>query len=609
MQDPAVIENMTAKLEHRGPDGKNHYTHPDVMLGFTRLSIIGLDNGTQPIMNEDNTIIMVCNGEIFNYRELKTELQQKGHVFLTDTDIEVILHLYEEYGAGFINRLNGQFAFFIYDFKQQQFFCARDHFGVIPFYYTEVNGFFVFASEIKAILEFPEYRRAVDITGLDQVFSFPGLISPRTMFKDIKSLQNGHFMEYKNQQLTDVEYWDICYPEEKDIQPAMPEHYYAEKLEELFERSVRHRLIADVPVGLYLSGGLDSSFISCTANRLSNGNVRDSYSISFEERDINEAGYQKMVADYAGLLHHEQLFQYRDIAERLPKTVYHSECPIKETYNTASEALSQKVRRNKLKVILSGEGADEIFAGYVGYKFDMMRGSGGYTSAQNNREESAIREMLWGDPAFFYEKEQFSFRQVKQTLYSDGINGHFHHHDCLHHFVADKSKLAGRCSLHKRAYLDYKLRLVDHLITDHGDKMGMANSVEARYPFLDRELVEFVAAMPPSLKLNMDMEEKYILKKIARGKIPDAIVEREKFGFVAPGSPYLLKKDIQYINDILSWDRIKRQGYFNPDAIEALKKKYLQPGFYINVPFESDLLLIVMTFGIFLDEFKLPSYR
>jgi len=605
--DSSITKKMTDRMLHRGPDGRNFYFNGNLSFGFTRLSIIDLEGGMQPIFNEDNSVILICNGEIFNYIELREELIEKGHKFKTKTDVEVLIHLYEEYRTEFLNQLNGQFAFVIFDFNNQQLFCARDHFGVLPFFYTIADGFFIFASEIKAILEHPEVKKEVDLVGLDQIFSFPGLISPRTMLKNIKSLENGHYIIVKDlNNIKDIEYWDLDYPEINETKFDKDERFYVERLNELITRSVGLRLRSDVPVGFYISGGLDSSIITAITNKLTPNKRRRSFSIDFLEKEISESKYQKTIAKLVNSIHNEKLFLFTDISERLPKAIYYSECPLKETYNTASLALSELVHKQNMKVILTGEGADEFFAGYVGYRFDKLRQMKKKVISAETIYEDKIRQKLWGDKDFFYEKNQYSFRKVKSELYSDLINENFKEIDCLNHYVVNKEKLMNRDIVHKRSYLDFKLRLVDHLISDHGDRMALANSVEARYPFLDKELVEFVATIPPNLKLK-DFEEKYILKKMAKDLLPEEIVKREKFGFVAPGSPYLLKRNIEYINDLISYDRIKCQGYFNPDTIEKLKKKYSSEGFTINVPFDSDLMIIVITFGIFIEEFQMTS--
>lgn len=604
--DGTIIKRMVQTLLHRGPDGVDYYVNGNMAFGFSRLSIIDLEGGMQPIFNEDESIIIICNGEIFNYIELRKELIERGHNFRTRSDVEVIIHLYEESGTDFLNRLNGQFAFAVFDLKKNQLFCARDHFGILPFFYTIVDDLFIFGSEIKAVLEHPQVKKEVDLIGLDQIFSFPGLISPRTMFKNIKSLENGHYLIVNpGKSMKDIEYWDLNYPDVNEIKNNKDEKFYIERLDELITKSVRLRLRSDVPVGLYISGGLDSSIITAVTNKLTPGIRRYSFSIDFEEKEISESKYQNLIAKLVNSIHHEKRFFFTDISERLPRVIYHSECPLKETYNTASLALSESVRGQDIKVVLTGEGADEFFAGYVGYRFDKMRQMQAKNTDPGTLWEDKIREQLWGDKNFFYEKNQYAFRKIKRDLYSGMVNENFQEIDCLNHHVIYKEKIKNVDVLHKRSYIDLKLRLVDHLISDHGDRMALANSVEARYPFLDKELVEFAATIPPGLKLN-DFQEKYILKRMADRLLPEEIVRREKFGFVAPGSPYLLKRNIEYINDLISYDRIKRQGVFNPDEVGRLKKQYTGEGFRINVPFDSDLMIIVITFGIFLDEFEIP---
>jgi asparagine synthase (glutamine-hydrolysing) len=593
---------MNARLVHRGPDEQDTLLFDNVALGFNRLSIIGLKNGMQPIWNEDETIVLVCNGEIFNYIELRAELKRKGHVFRTQSDVEVIIHLYEDQGTDFLNELNGQFAFALYDKRRRSLFCARDQMGIIPFFYTLVDHTFVFASEIKAILEHPQVVRQVDLVGLDQVFTFAGLISPRTMFKNIRSLENGHFLLVNDAgEVLDREYWDLVYPA-GDGQPAgQSEQAYVDQLEALFEQAIRLRLRADVPSGLYLSGGLDSSMIAVKMNQLAPGAAKEAFSIDFIESQHSESIYQRLIARVSNARLNQKTFRYGDISERLQQSVYHSECPIKETYNTASLSLSETVRAAGIKVILSGEGADEFFAGYVGYRFDKMRAMN-IARTPASPEEEALREALWGDRNFYYERNFLEYEAVKRSLYSTGVNASFTEVNCLNQFVINRQRLHNLHVLNKRAYIDYKIRLVDHLVSDHGDRMAMANGVEVRYPFLDKDLVQFSTTVPVDLKLN-DFTEKYILKKMAGRFVPRQISEREKFHFIAPGSPYLLQKNVGCIQDVLSYDTIRRQGYFNPDEIEKLKNMYKQEGFTINAPFENDLLITVITFGMLLDQY------
>ncbi len=601
-----LLNRMTDTLTHRGPDSAGCFVEANLGLGFRRLSIIDLAGGDQPLYNEDGSLVLVCNGEIYNYRELKHQLEQKGHVFRTHSDVEIILHLYEEEGEDLLQKLNGQFAFVLYDRRKKILFLARDQFGINPLYFTVADGVLIFASEIKAILEHPLVERQIDLTGMDQILSFPGLVSPRTIFKGIESLKSGHFATVKNGDIKINEYWDLDYPRTGDVSYDRPESFYIETLFELLAQSVKYRLQADVPVGFYLSGGLDSSLIAAVIKKVSPQVNRHSFSISFTDREICEGKYQKLMAQHVGSEHHETVFDWTEIAGRLRDMIWHCESPVKESFNTCSMALSQSARDQDIKVILAGEGADELFAGYPGYRFDQLglRNSKPYDLETILEDE--LREKLWGDKDIFYEVEQIRLREVKLALYSTGLNELFEDFDCLNQELVNKDLLRDRHFVHQRSYLDFKLRLSDHLLSEHGDRMVLANSTEGRYPFLDIELVEFATRIPPDLKLN-SFTEKYILRKMAEGLVPPEIIKREKFGFRAPGTPYLLRQNIEWINDLLSYERIKRQGYFNPEVTERLKSQYSQPGFNLNPHLEIDLLMVVLTFNILLDSFKLPS--
>ncbi len=607
-----LLREMTETLVHRGPDDSGYYINEKggVGFGFRRLSIIDIEGGQQPIFNEDKTKVMICNGEIYNYKELKLDLEKRGHRFQSNCDIEVIVHLYEEYGTKFLNMLNGQYAFAIYDISKNSMFLAKDHVGIAPLFFFYENEVLVFGSEIKAILKHPAVKKKVNLRGLDQIFSFPGMVSPTTMFENVNSLKPGHYMLVNDEGIKVEEYWDLNYPKEGEIVYKDDENYYIEGLREELKKAVKYRLNADVPVGYYLSGGIDSSYIGALIQEILPNNRRSSFAITFNDKGINEAAYQRLMASQLKSDHHEFLFDWEDISERLRMAIYHAESPLKETYNTCSLALSQMVKENNIKVILTGEGADELFAGYVGYRFDkqrtpVMNGIG--MTGMENIFEQEIRSQLWGDQEFKYEKDFSSFNEIKEALYAQKPYSNFNHFNSVQEGLVNKSKLLLRDSVHKRSYIDFKLRISDHLVADHGDRVGYANSIEARYPFIDINVIEFARKIPPELKLKK-MEEKYILKKAASNVLPNEIINREKFSFVAPGSPFLVKKNIEWINDILSYETIKRQGYFNPDTIERLKKMYTKDNFSINQTFESDLLMIVLTFGIFLDEFNMPNY-
>lgn len=599
------LHAMTKVIRHRGPEDTKHYVSDNLGIGFNRLSFIDLKGGMQPLFNEDEQIILACNGEIYNYIELKEMLLSKGHKFRSNTDVEVIIHLYEECGMDFVSLLNGQFAFFIHDKRKKISICARDQFGIAPFFYTKVSNTFIFGSEIKSILAHDKVKKEVNLVGLDQIFTFPGLISPTTMFKGINSLENGHMLILNDDgEIKDVEYYDFIYPQKGEIEYLSDSNFYTVKLDELLSDSIKLRLRADVPIGLYISGGLDSSIIAVKLNKLTPEIKRKSFSMDFDNDEMSEKKYQDIIVNLIGSEHHCKKFLISDIVNRLRDVIYYSECPLKESYNTASYCLSDMVRKSGIKAFLSGEGADELFGGYVGYKFDKIRELRMNSADDISPEEREIRRKIWGDETYFYEKNYYDFTNIKKSIYAKQVLTEYENINCLNHKIIDPNKIKDLDILHKRSYLDYKLRLVDHLISDHGDRMAYANSVEGRFPFLDKNIFDFATKVPPDLMVH-DFEEKYILKKMAENLLPSTIINREKFGFVAPGSIELLRSNDEYINDILSYERIKRQGVFDPAEIEKLKVKYREPGFKLNLPFESDLLIVILTFGIFLDVFNL----
>lgn len=603
----AHVASMTMALNHRGPDDEAVFIDGPVGFGFKRLSIIDIANGNQPFFSEDGSVILICNGEIYNYKELRQELSTKGYKFTTSCDVEVIVHMYKAYGISLLHRLNGQFAFALYDKGAETLYLARDHFGICPLFYAQVNGSWLFASEIKALLKHPEVKRQVNFAGLDQIFSLPGNISPVTMFKNIHSMKPGHFMMVKGGHGVQQEYWDIVYPKMSEPIERKSDAYYEEKLEELLLRSVRYRLNADVPVGFYLSGGLDSSLIGALMKNVGGRNY-ESFSIIFPgDGEIDESHYQQLLADHIQASSVKIPFDSSEVQRRLQAAVFYAETPLRETYNTCSLALSEKVREKNVKVILSGEGADELLGGYFGYRFDVQRSMNGQSVREvDDILDEEIRERLWGDPSFFYENNEREMSETKKAIYSRHLKEQFPDFDCFRQPFVDTSKLHDRHAFNKRSYLDLKLRLSDHLLSDHCDRVNYANAVEGRYPFLDIDLVEFIRGIPCDLKLN-GLVEKYILKNVARKYIPPAICDRQKYGWVAPGSPELLRGNIEWIHDLLSYDRIKRQGYFCPDTVERLKKSYSKEGFRLHTSYQNDLLIVVITFNIFLELFGLPD--
>lgn len=598
---PTILAAMAAALQHRGPDGEGYFPGPEVCFGFKRLAIVDLEGGGQPHFNEDHSIVSICNGEIYNEAELRAGLIARGHRFRSHSDVEVLVHLYEELGAGMVEKLRGQFAFALYDRRQRRFLAARDHVGICPFFYAVHNNVLLFASEIKALLHYPGFRPGIDPAGLDQILTFPGLASPRTMFQGVQALPAGHLLQVAAGALQVREYWDLLYPLATDAADPLPAAQLGEELLESLTRSVQRRLRADVPVGFYMSGGLDSSLVARLIHRLRPDADWDAFSIGFDLEHLDEQPYQKLALSGIAARRHVTVFNWQGIASRLPQAVWHAETPLKESYNTCSLALAEMVHAHGYKVILSGEGADELFGGYVGYRLDPLRRPDPYPTAEQLLEEE-IRQRLWGDRNFHYEREFHPFRELKSALYAPELAERMPEFESTGAAFLNRDRLIGRDPFHQRSYLDFKLRIADHLLADHGDRVAMAHSVEARYPFLDVDLIELVRTIPPTLMIRQGVE-KALLKDVATNIVPPAIINREKFAFVAPGSDYLLRHDRQFVEDYLSYDRVKRENFFNPETIERLKEMTLEEGFSVNQTFDNDLLMAALTFSIFLEKF------
>jgi asparagine synthase (glutamine-hydrolysing) len=602
--DLEVLDRMTNKLVHRGPDSRGQYAEPGLGFGFRRLAIMDLINGMQPMTNEDRTVISMCNGEIYDYPALRRELTSKGHELSTNCDCEIIPHLYEDFGVDMFRRLNGQFALALYDRNKRTLYLARDHFGVCPLYYAFEKDTCIFGSEIKAILQHPLAPRQVDLIGLDQLVTFPGTISPRTMFQGIRSLPGGHYIKVDCSGLSTHEYWDLEYPLITDATAGESEAYHIRCVSEVLVASVSRRLQADVPVGLYLSGGLDSSLIAGLVKRITTDVPRLTLSVSFAGKEMCEGRYQRQATSTIDSIHADIPYDFEGMPRMLRTAIYHAESPLKETHDTASLALSAAAKSRGISVALTGQGADELFAGYVGYRFDKFY-SGGMSRPATTAERN-LRTALWGDENLAYEHDLVSLWAQKSSLYSDVVNERLSMLDPCALIPINRSRLEGRHILHKRSYLDLKMRLADHLLADHGDRMAMANSVELRHPFLDLDVAGVAAKIPPDLMLK-GYTEKYILREAAKPFVPCEIAKREKFGWYTPGSPALLRCGNEYVGHLLSPAAIRRQGYFNPQTVEVLKSKYLQEHFMLNQPFETDVLAIVLTFGMFLDAFGLPD--
>lgn len=611
--DRLTLDSMCARVRHRGPDGAGCYVRGALALGFRRLAIMDPANGDQPMFSEDGQVASICNGEFYNYRELRDQLERAGHVLRTRCDAELLPHLYEAYGIDLLDRLDGQFAFALYDGRRRQLYLARDPFGVNPLFYTTAGDTIIFGSEIKALLAHPAATRRIDLAGLDQVLTFPGLVSPQTMFEGVRSIGAGEYVKVTDSELTVRSYWDLDYPRSDDAateeeDAGEDDRPYVEAVTAHLRRSVIARLQSDVPVGLYLSGGIDSSFVGALVRAAAGETPIESFSVVFDGSTSCESRFQQQVARALHCSHHPVRIDPEVVARRLPAAVYHAECPLRESYNTACLALSECARAHGVPVVLTGQGADELFAGYIGYRFDRFNASRPVAADADAVRERQLRARIWGDERLAYEGSLVAAEATKQRLYSDDVQAEYPRFSCLRTPPVPLDRLAGRSLLHKRAYLDFRLRLADHLLGDHGDRMAMAHGVEMRHPFLDRTLVDLVRTLPVGLQLR-DLEEKYLIKQAARQWVPAEIIAREKFGWYAPGTPHLLRADDGAVRESLDAARIRRDGVFNPDTVRQLRQSYSRDGFVLNQPFEADLLMIVATFNLLVDAFDIqPTF-
>lgn len=600
----ALARGMTRALVHRGPDDEGLHAEGPAAFGFRRLAIVDLrPEANQPHFNEDRSVFSVVNGEIYNDGALRRDLVQRGHVLRSRCDVEVVPHLYEQYGVELAGHLNGQFACAVYDTRRHRLLLARDPAGVCPLFYAVVDGQLLFASEIKGLLAHPAVSRVLDMRGFDQLLAFPGLVSPMTMFRDIRALPAGHFLVLEGGRLRTGCYWDLDYPPRGER--AAPLEWQAQ-LDACLRQAVGRRLQADVPLACYLSGGLDSALVAGIMHELRPSADWHTFSVVFDDASLDERAYQRMVAARIGARHHEVRFGAEQVEARMRAVVRHAESPLKESYDTCSHALSEAVAGAGCKVVLSGEGADELFAGYVGYRLDTLGARGAGLMDEDGWRESQMRGVLWGDAGFYYEREYAAFRDLTHALYAPHIAADPARYDCLTGPMVEHAKLRGRDRLHQRSYVDFKLRVADHLVADHGDRMGFAHGVEGRYPFLDQDLIALATRLPPAL-LVQDGREKYPLRCVAERYVPAPVIAREKFSFVGPGSPEILRGAGKWLTELLDPRLIERQGYLDPATVARLRQAALNPGARVNQTFDVDLMMVVLTFQVFLDEFAIPD--
>ncbi len=592
------LKRMVSTIKHRGPDEFGLYKESQIMLGHARLSIIDLSTGRQPMSNEDKTIWITFNGEIFNYLELRRDLLKKGHRFSTHSDTEVIIHLYEDHGPQCLQYLNGQFAFSIWDKNKKELFLARDRLGIRPLFYTANHDRFYFASEIKAIFASREINREIDPVALDQIFTLWTTVPTRTAFKDIHELPPGHYLVIKNGNISTHQYWDLKFPNEPT---KLTFEEASEKLRELLIDSIRLRLRADVPVGAYLSGGLDSSVITALIHHFSNAPLQ-TFSIAFEDKDFDESPYQKEMARSLGTEHNEIRCTSADISANFPQVVWHMEKPVLRTAPTPLFLLSKLVRENNFKVVLTGEGADEVLAGYDIFKETKIRQFWARFPDSRYRplllkklypylpafqgQSGAYRQAFFNEglsdtsDEFFSHRPRWLTTSKTKLFFSEELRRQIH-------TVTPEDTLTGYLSpefskwppLARAQYVETKNLLSGYILSSQGDRVSMANSIEGRVPFLDHRIVEFCAGLPLHYKIQ-GLNEKRILKECMGKYLPKMIKKRTKQPYMAPDSKSFFHsgKVEDYVEELLNDDSIKEYGYFNPKPLKLLVNKCRRGG-------------------------------
>lgn len=589
------IRKMLPQLRHRGPDGSGIYLDPRrrAGLGHTRLSIVDLSGGAQPMTNEDRTIWVSFNGEIFNFIELRAVLEKAGHRFRTNCDTEVIVHAYEEYGDEFVNQLNGQFAIVLWDERRARLLLVRDRIGILPLFYTRLKEKLLFASEIKALLPLLPVSPTISAEALDQIFTFWAPRSPNTLFENIFEVPPGFVLTIEMGQLRLARYWDWQFPEDNDYLGGSDDEL-ADRLFELLADATQIRLRADVPVGAYLSGGLDSSALIALIRRHSNTALK-TFSIGFEESSLDESEFQQSLVDFLRVDHCRILCSNRDVAESFPQTIYQTEIPVLRTAPTPMLRLSGLVRSAGYKVVLTGEGADEVLGGYDLFKEAKIR----QFWARNPNSEwrplllkalypyletssSQAKDYLMNfygigierpsDPTFSHLTRWFTTSQCK-VFFSSDLSSKLRE-DPTVGLVGQLPSSFGRWHPFNRSqYLESKTLLSKYLLCSQGDRMLMANSVEGRFPFLDHRVIEFANRLRPNMKMKA-LNEKFLLKRAMSPFLPGAIVSRHKQPYRAPDIPAFFSASPPcYVEEMLSEEAIRRYGYFDPQKVGFLLKK------------------------------------
>lgn len=594
-----VEENLLARmgksLEHRGPDDEGQKVlrvgELSIGLGHRRLSIIDLSSAArQPMSNEDESIWLVFNGEIYNFKELRRELEQKGHRFKSNSDSEVIIHLYEEKGTRCLEQLKGMFAFALWDGRSHSLFMARDRIGKKPLHYACTHDGIVFASEIKALLRHPMVSREIDLNSLNKYLTYEYVPAPNSIFKSIKKIEPGHYLLVHKGKIQSFQYWDIPLVDYPVVDKT--EEEYIEELRAILERSVKARLVADVPIGVFLSGGIDSGLVAALVAR--HDQQVESFSIGFEDSSFDESPYAIQIAHSLNMRHHLKIFNAKELLENLHALPDIMDEPLADASILPTYLLS-KFTSQKVKVALSGDGGDELFAGYQTYQAHKLVTYYNFLPAflknslksiashlpvshDNVSADFRIKQFLKGtgvssEIRFFIWMGAFIDREKKELLSNDcksALRDHNTYEDIFGYI--NRSRLTK--DLERILYLSMKLYLQDDILTKV-DRASMANSLEVRCPLLDQELVEFACNLPMHYKLN-GLKTKYLLKKAADGILPEGIANRPKKGFGIPLSRWLTGELKDFTLDYLSERRITKQGFFHYPYIKTLIDDHFQ---------------------------------
>ncbi len=588
-----LVRRMTAVLRHRGPDAAGYYLDDRIAMGHTRLSIIDLSTGFQPIHNEDETLWIVYNGEVFNYPELREDLLAKGHRFYTESDTEVVLHLYEDNGPGCLDMLNGQFAFAVWNARKQELFIARDRVGIRPLYYTKQQGRFLFASEIKALFADPAVERSFDPAAISDYFTCWTALPGATAFKQIEELPPGHCATVTAEGIFVQQYWQIPFRPPADYADGT-EQELCEAVRELLLDAVRIRLRADVPVGCYISGGLDSSGIAGMIAGNFDNRVK-TFGIRFEESGFDESVYQMRMVRHLNVDHTGLTADNAAIGSGFFDVVYYAEQPLLRTAPVPLYLLSRAVHESGCKVVMTGEGADEVFGGYNIFRETRVRRFWAV------RPDSTFRGLLIGrlypyifknrrlmnmqtaffargldrcDDPFFSHRIRWENTSKAKRFFSDAFNACLQENDVYEKMLHLLPESFDRWDyLAKAQYLETVLFLSNYLLSAQGDRVAMGNSLEIRLPYLDYRVIEFMCRVPPSMKIR-GLREKYLLKKVFEGTVPDNIRNREKNPYRAPVGPALLHPDnLDKTMHYVAEEAIRGAGVFDAARTAGLIKK------------------------------------